>query len=597
MKARLTAVFCLIMVLVMSLLGGIQSTASQPPAAPPPGELTSGGEVPVTIIPSSLLGSESLQEDKVVSIVTEELGLSSAATPYLKAKVRVLYSEAGEADSLIVYLPHKDTYLFETAKIELGENYSVVSVEKDYVEQEGDFSQEGATYATCPDDTVQIVVSSCCTEFPSSVAAVNNSYNAAVAAGYETVKLLGSQENTTAIKNWLSCPNLIYWGRVGHGNSSGILLDDASLTTSNYWNGMAGELPGKILYFNSCQVFNNPLKTSIFNTGVAKFIGGICSLWVGTSEPVWQCWNEHDFVQDPPPGGEEDEMCYWSQQCESDMNYPDPGCHGCGGPGPHVFPTPGPPQPTPTPGPTSTPTNTPTPEPVEPILLVDDDDGSSYEGYYTAALDALGEGYNTWNVRSQGSPSASELQKHDIVIWFTGDDYTTTLTSTDQSNLATYLNSGGNLFITGQDIGYDIRSASFYGNYLHASYIRDDTNTYGLTGYDILSGVSVTISGSGGANNQGYPSEIGLGSGAVGLFDYAGSYTWGGLRWEGAYRLVYLSFGYEAINTSAGRNSVMDALLGWLEGGAPPPTPTPTPTGEPTTPPTPTPTPTSSGGW
>ena len=124
----------------------------------------------------------------------------------------------------------------------------------------------------------------------------------------------------------------------------------------------------------------------------------------------------------------------------------------------------------------------------------------------------------------------------------------------------------------------------------------------------------MTISGSGGANNQSYPSEIGLGSGAVGLFDYAGSYTWGGLRWEGAYRLVYLSFGYEAINTSAGRNSVMDALLNWLAGGAPPPTPTPTPTGvlptptptptgvlpTPTPTPTgvpPTPTPTPGGGW
>jgi len=240
------------------------------------------------------------------------------------------------------------------------------------------------------------------------------------------------------------------------------------------------------------------------------------------------------------------------------------------------------------PGPTPTPTNTPTPGPVEPILLVDDDAGSSYEGYYTAALDALDKGYNTWNVQSQGSPSASELQKHDVVIWFTGDDYTSTLTSTDQSNLATYLNGGGNLFITGQDIGYDINTASFYGNYLHASYVRDDTNTYDLTGYDILSGVNVTISGSGGANNQGYPSEIGLGSGAVGLFDYDGSYTWGGLRWEGAYRVVYLSFGYEAINTSADRNSVMDALLDWLEGGAPPITPTPTNT--PTDTPTPTPT-------
>ena len=247
---------------------------------------------------------------------------------------------------------------------------------------------------------------------------------------------------------------------------------------------------------------------------------------------------------------------------------------------------------TPTPGPTDTPTNTPTPEPPAPILLVDDDDGSSYEGYYTAALDALGKDYDTWSVQSQGSPSASELQKHDIVVWFTGDDYTTTLSSTDQSNLTTYLDGGGNLFITGQDIGYDINTASFYGNYLHASYVQDDTNTYGLTGYDILDGVNVTISGSGGANNQSYPSEIGLGSGAVGLFDYDGSYTWGGLRWEGAYRLVYLSFGYEAIDTSADRNSVMDALLNWLEGGAPPPTPTNTPT---SVPPTPTGTPTPTG--
>ena len=150
------------------------------------------------------------------------------------------------------------------------------------------------------------------------------------------------------------------------------------------------------------------------------------------------------------------------------------------------------------------------------------------------------------------------------------------------------MDGGGNLFITGQDIGYDIRSAAFYGNYLHASYIRDDTNIYDLTGYDVLSGVSVTISGSGGANNQGYPSEIGLGSGSVGLFDYDGSYTWGGLRWEGAYRLVYLSFGYEAINTSADRNSVMDAVLNWLAGGAPAPMPTGAP---------PTPTPTPGGGW
>jgi subtilisin family serine protease len=219
------------------------------------------------------------------------------------------------------------------------------------------------------------------------------------------------------------------------------------------------------------------------------------------------------------------------------------------------------------PGPTPIPTTVPTPGPTTPpasILLVDDDNGSTYETYFKAALDSLGKSYTVWTVRSQGSPSAATLQSYRIVVWFTGNDYSTTLTSTDETNLATYLNGGGRLFITGQDIGYDIRSDSFYGTYLHATYKLDDTNTYALTGYDILSGVNINISGSGGANNQNYPSEIGLGSGAVGLYDYAGSYTWGGLRWQGAYKVVYFSFGFEAINTAASRTSVMNAVLNWL---------------------------------
>ncbi len=231
------------------------------------------------------------------------------------------------------------------------------------------------------------------------------------------------------------------------------------------------------------------------------------------------------------------------------------------------------------PGPTSTPTITPTPVPVQPILLVDDDANSSYESYFTAALNSLGRGYDTWNVYTQGSPSVATLQAHQIVIWFTGNDYSTTLTGTDTANLQTYLNGGGKLFITGQDIGYDISTSSFYGSYLHASYVTDDTNVTTLTGTDIMAGANVTITGGDGASNQTYPSAIGLGSGAVGLYDYDGTtYTWGALRWEGAYRVVYFAFGFEGISAAATRATVMDRVLTWLEGGAPPPTDTPTPT-------------------
>ena len=214
--------------------------------------------------------------------------------------------------------------------------------------------------------------------------------------------------------------------------------------------------------------------------------------------------------------------------------------------------------PTPTPAP---PTATPVPGQ---ILLVDDDAGKSYQTYYANALAANGYTYDTWTVYSQGSPTLAKLQQYSIVIWLTGDDYSTTLTSTDESNLASYLNGGGKLFISGQDIGYDIRTDSFYGTYLHATYKLDDTNTYGLTGADFLSGVSINISGGDGANNQAYPSEITPANGGVGILDYSGSYTWGGVRYSGTYKVVYFSFGFEAINSAASRNAVMQAVISWL---------------------------------
>ncbi len=257
---------------------------------------------------------------------------------------------------------------------------------------------------------------------------------------------------------------------------------------------------------------------------------------------------------------------------------------------------------TPTTGPTATPTNTPTitptATPVTPtatpvpggILLVDDDTGASYQTYFATALTTLGRGYDTWTVASAGSPSVATLQAYPIVIWLTGDDYSSTLSSTDETNLAAYLDAGGRLFITGQDIGYDINGDTFFSNYLHASYVADDTNVTTLTGADIMAGTDITITGGDGASNQNYPSAIGLGAGAVGLYDYTGTtYTWGGLRYAGAYRLVYFSFGLEGISAAATRATVMGNVLTWLESGVAP-TATPTVAATATIAPTATPT-------
>jgi hypothetical protein len=204
------------------------------------------------------------------------------------------------------------------------------------------------------------------------------------------------------------------------------------------------------------------------------------------------------------------------------------------------------------------------------VLLVDDDDGDSYESYYENALFAGGYLYDVWNRNSQGSPSASTMSDYNAVIWFTGDDYWSTLDSTDQSNLASYLNGGGSLFITGQDIGYDIGDTSFYQNYLHAQYGEDNTNIFtldGIPGDPIGDGITLGIASGDGANNQNWPSGITPRNPATTVFRYQGSPYYGGIKTDtGAYRVVYFSFGFEAINNFDDRVLVMTRTLGWLIG-------------------------------
>ena len=223
--------------------------------------------------------------------------------------------------------------------------------------------------------------------------------------------------------------------------------------------------------------------------------------------------------------------------------------------------------------------------PSPPIMLVDDDNGSSYEVYFTAALDTLApeNGYDAWNVESQGSPAASTLRQYDVVLWLTGDDYAATLTSTDQSNLATYLDGGGNLFITGQDVGRSVGESAFYSDYLHAAYVQDDTDLSGLNGVSgdpISDGLKVDISGGDGANNQSRPSEIDPVARAVTIFTYTlsaattpgesvelrgmASSGSGAIRVDGGtYKVVYFAFGFEAINAAADRQLVMERVLDW----------------------------------
>ena len=162
------------------------------------------------------------------------------------------------------------------------------------------------------------------------------------------------------------------------------------------------------------------------------------------------------------------------------------------------------------------------------ILIVDDDGGSSYETYYTESVRALGYSSDSYQIPLNGDgPGADILKQYSLVIWFTGDEFRNTLTPTDQDNLRSYLDSGGALLITGQEIGFDIGRSDFYETYLHARYVSDNANGKILTGADIFGGLLVDISlthGDGAANQFFVDAVLPLGSAKAFSIDYHDAY-------------------------------------------------------------------------
>ncbi|HCX89539.1 MAG TPA: hypothetical protein DHT43_03260 [Deltaproteobacteria bacterium] len=252
--------------------------------------------------------------------------------------------------------------------------------------------------------------------------------------------------------------------------------------------------------------------------------------------------------------------------------------------------------------------------PVGNILIVDDDEedryrfytypsnSPDYESYYINALVAngyvQGTDFKVWHVDNDDGTNGAGKGRHGeitpaalsaykgtgkLVIWFTGDDLTSTLFSPDQTYLQGFLDAGGRLFITGQDIGWDIGYSSFYRDYLHATYVQDNIMLYNIDGVandDISNGlynIDINPGHAGGARNQHYPSEINV-VGAVPCFiylpgsgpgEYQSSGTAGIRYYTGNYAVVYFAFGFEGINDETdsvkGRNIVMKRVVDWLK--------------------------------
>jgi len=205
------------------------------------------------------------------------------------------------------------------------------------------------------------------------------------------------------------------------------------------------------------------------------------------------------------------------------------------------------------------------------VLIVDDDGTEDYENYYTAALDTLGLSYGVWD-RADSPLSADVLQAYRVLIWQIGLSYPT-LDADDRDFLTQHLDAGGKLFVTGQDLGWELNdeAPAWLHNYLHANYVTDDTNNYnldGVAGDPITDGLDLHIQGGDGANNQEYPDAITpYDADATTILAYRSSSYKGGIRAtdsDSGAKIVYLGFGYEAIDNPQDRAELLGRSLEWM---------------------------------
>lgn len=196
------------------------------------------------------------------------------------------------------------------------------------------------------------------------------------------------------------------------------------------------------------------------------------------------------------------------------------------------------------------------------ILLVDDDENGerNVERFYTTVLDQANVSYLLWNHAQLGSPSPRLMSFFPMVIWSCEWAFPS-LESPDRAAIAHYLDQGGSLFISGQDIGWDLADPAgdqhtslteqFYHNYLHAIYQADHSGSQHVIGVPgtIGQGLEFDIYQPQIPYHFQFPEWIEPAADAQRSFQYENG-RGAGVSFEGSHSVLYLGFGYEAVDAS-----------------------------------------------
>ncbi len=124
------------------------------------------------------------------------------------------------------------------------------------------------------------------------------------------------------------------------------------------------------------------------------------------------------------------------------------------------------------------------------VLVIDAND-NEYQSYVDSSIQRVYTGSYGMVSRNSLMNSSPDLSHYYTIIWTEGTTKPV-FYQQDVDALQSYLDTGGNLLINGQDIGADIFKTGgqsqfaqdFYHNYLHAEFVKDTANGFYIYGID-----------------------------------------------------------------------------------------------------------------
>jgi hypothetical protein len=165
--------------------------------------------------------------------------------------------------------------------------------------------------------------------------------------------------------------------------------------------------------------------------------------------------------------------------------------------------------------------------------------------------------------------TGSDLCLYDNIVWVTGlnEDPIDTDSIIDTTAVKEFLDNGGHLFLSGQNIGEKYEGTAFFNQYLKSEHVKDATGMYFLEGIEddpLGDGLFLLTSGSGGANNCTSPSAELPVNGSVASITYYGSEYNAAIRYSDDYTLVYFFSSFESITDKDDRRLLLKRIFDYM---------------------------------